>query len=140
MATHQNHGLGSSRSDLIWGDGFAGAVVGVLMLVLASPLSVWYQVPRDFLIFMGIVNLAYAAYSLSLARRPRRPMAMILFLICANGIWGALCLWWAFDFRETAGWLGIGHFIIEGLFVGGLAVWEWCWRESLVDARPQIQA
>ena len=33
--------------------------------------------------------------------------------------------------RGTASWLGLAHLILEALFVGGLALLEWRWREVL---------
>jgi hypothetical protein len=85
---------------------------------------------------MGGVNLAYAAYSFSLARRRRRPMPLIAILVMANLVWAGLCFRWAFVFAESASLLGLVHLVGEGLFVGGLALLEWRWRNLLLEAAP----
>ena len=123
------------RRNLLWADCSAGAIVGVAMLLLSGLLSAWYQVPYDFLIFMGIVNLTYAAYSFSLARRSERPMLLIQLLAVANMVWGLLCFRWAVVFSDTASFFGVAHFVLEGIFVGGLGAIEWRWRELLRSAR-----
>lgn len=124
----------TDRRNLLWIDGLAGAIVGVAMLTLGGWLSELYRVPKDLLILMGLVNLAYASYSLSLASRSRRPIPFILLVAAANLIWAVFCFRWAFVFSETASFLGLAHFVVEGLFVAGLACLEWRWRELLQTA------
>ena len=122
------------RRNLLWIDGLGGVVVGVAMFVLSGWLSEWYRLPRDFLLFMGAVNLAYGCYSLPLAKRSRRPMSLIMLLAVANLAWGVACLRWAVVFRDTASFFGLAHFVLEGLYVGGLGCLEWRWRELLQSA------
>lgn len=122
------------RRKLLWVDGLAGAVAGVAVLLLGGWLSKWYRLPQDFLFFIGLVNLAYGSYSLSLARRARRPKTLILLLVVANLTWAVLCFRWVVVFGETASLFGLAHLVGEGLFVGGLACLEWRWRELLRTA------
>ncbi|MEM8930503.1 MAG: hypothetical protein AAGE94_04980 [Acidobacteriota bacterium] len=122
------------RRNLLWIDCSGGAVVGVAMFALAGWLSELYRLPKDFLYLMGFANLAYAAYSFSLARRATRPLALITVLALANGAWGVLCLVWAFGYAESASVLGLLHLVVEGVFVGGLGIVEWRCRELLLDA------
>ena len=122
------------RKRLLWVDGSAGAVVGVLVLALSGWLSGWYGLPRDFVIFMGWANLAYGCYSLTLASRPKRPIAFIWLLIVANLTWAVHCVRWAVVFHESATLLGHAQLLGEAFFVGGLAILEWRWRELLVEA------
>ena len=119
---------------LLWIDGLGGAVVGVAMFALLGLLSDWYRLPRSLLIGMGVANLTYASYSLTLARRSQRPPALIRLLVVANLIWGVACLRWAFVFVDTASLLGMMHLVAEGLYVGGLGCLEWRWREQLWTA------
>ena len=119
---------------LLWIDCLAGAVVGVLVLSLSGWLSDLYRLPRDFVLFLGVVNLLYASYSLCLARRSQRPMTLIVLLAAANLIWGLACFRWAFVFSETASFFGLAQLVGEGIFVGGLACLEWRWRELLRTA------
>lgn len=101
---------------------------------MAGWLSEWYQLPKDFLVLIGLVNLAYASYSLSLAMRLKRPTNLILLLVVANLTWSVACLRWAVVFSETASLFGLAHLAGEALFVGGLACLEWRWRELLRTA------
>ena len=123
------------RRNLLWIDGSGGVAVGVLVLTLAPWLAEWHRLPHDFLLLMGAANLGYGAYSLTLARQARRPMALIGLLVLANLTWAVLCLRWAAIYWDTASPLGLLHLIGEGVFVGGLAILEWRWRE-LLRTRP----
>ena len=124
--------IGSSK--LLWVDGCGGAIAGTVVLLASRWLSQWYGLPLNLLFVIGAANLVYATYSLSLARRARRPKALIVLLVVANLIWAMACLRWAFIFADTAQWLGLIHLAGEGLYVGGLAVLEWHWREQLQKA------
>lgn len=119
------------RRKLLWVDCTAGAVVGVAVLLLHDWLNKWYQLPQSLVFFMGVMNLTYALYSFSLARRSKRPMSLIRLLVIANLVWALLLVWWVFVFFETASLLGLGYLLLEALFVGGLAVLEWRSRELL---------
>ncbi|MEM6457408.1 MAG: hypothetical protein AAF772_20135 [Acidobacteriota bacterium] len=122
------------RRHLLWIDCSAGAAAGVTMLALSDWLSRWYQLPKGFMLMLGAVNLLYAAFSFSLARRARRPPPLLRVLIIGNGLWGVLCLAWAAMFARTASVFGLAHLTGEGLLVGGLAVIEWRWRHLLENA------
>ncbi len=120
-----------SPRNLLWVDGLGAALAGVLVLLLSGWLSPWYQLPLQFVLFMGGVNLAYAMYSLSLARRARRRMALIRLLVAGNLAWALALVRWAFVFWEQASFWGLAHLVGEAIYVGGLARLEWRWRESL---------
>ncbi len=119
---------------LLWVDGLAGAFVGVVVLSISRWLSGWYRLPHDLVFFMGVMNLVYAGYSLSLASRKRRPMALIVLLVFANLGWAVACVRWGLIFAPSASWLGLVQLWGEALFVGGLAALEWRWREQLQTA------
>ncbi len=121
------------RRNLLWIDGIAGILVGVAMLATSAWLVDWYRLSQGFLVFMGCANLAYGSYSLSLARRKKRRLGLILLLVAANATWACLCAWWVSAFSQTASLLGLGHLAAEGLFVGGLALLEWRWRAQLAS-------
>lgn len=120
--------------NLLWVDCTAGALAGAAVLVLSGWLSTLHALPRELLLFTGAVNLLYACYSFSLARRPRRPRALILLLVFANLGWAAVCLGLAATFAGSASAFGMVHLVGEALFVGGLAALEWRWREQLLTA------
>jgi hypothetical protein len=119
---------------LLWLDCSAALLAGVAVLSLSEWLSQLYTLPRDLLVTVGVVNLAYGTFSFSLARRARRPRSLIVLLVVANGTWAALCALAAVLLGGTASAFGLAHFIGEGLFVGGLATLEWIQRERLLTA------
>ena len=121
---------------LLWIDGLAGATAGAAMLLARPWLIGWYRLPGDLLLLIGLANLAYGAFSLSLASRARRPRPLLLLLIAANLTWAVFCLRWAFIHSHSASPLGMLQLVGEALFVGGLASLEWRWRERLLSAEP----
>ena len=116
---------------LLWIDSGAGLLAGVVILALSTWLSDLYELPGSLLLAMGTANLAYGTYSGALASRARRPYALLVLLVTANATWAGLCGFAAVHFVETASGFGLAHLIGEGLFVGGLAAWEWRMRERL---------
>jgi hypothetical protein len=123
------------KRNLLWVDSLAGLTVGIAMLLLLGRLVRWYQLPRDLLVLVGAANVIYGLYSLSLAARARRPRALILLLIAANAAWAVACLRWLAIYGREASALGLAHLAGEALFVGGLAIQEWRWREQLIGHR-----
>lgn len=119
---------------LLWIDAGAGLTAGIIVLLAATWLSTWYNLPLWMLHTMGVANLVYGAYSLQLAMRQRRPRIMIGLLILGNATWVVICLIWAFMFSNTASIWGLCHLTGEALFVGFLASLEWRWRELLLTA------
>jgi hypothetical protein len=118
----------------------AGAFVGVLVLSFSEWLSRLYSLPLGILYSMGVVNLIYATYSYSLAKRRARPKAMIILLAAANGVWTFVCLGLAAYFFEAATFLGIGLLLVEAIFVGSMASLEWKWRDQLLSMfNPSIE-
>jgi hypothetical protein len=113
-------------------DSLAGLLAGTVMLVLSGWLSTLYALPRAFLLTVAAANLAYGTYSGFLSRMPRRPSAMIVALVVANGAWAVLCIVAAWRYRETASVFGLAQLIGEGAFVGGLAALDWRNRAKLV--------
>ncbi len=122
------------RRKLLWIDCTAGAVVGVAVLLLAGWLSKWYGLPRNLVLFMGAVNVAYALCSFSLAVRKDRSKSLIRSLVVANLIWALILLGWVVVFFRTASVLGLAYLVAEALFVGGLAYLEWRSQELLRTA------
>ena len=119
---------------IIWIDGLAGATVGVLMLALLKWLISLYQLPANLVLLIGVCNLLYGMYSLSLATYLSRSKGRILFLIVANMIWAVLCFIWVINYWSTASFFGLAHIAAEGIFVGGLAYVEWQWRTKLYES------
>ena len=124
------------RRNVLWMDGSAGVLVGIVILVAGGWLAEWFELPRGFLRFTGAVNLLYGVYSLTLASRDRRPRALVTTLVAANATWAVLCVVYVVYFRDSASPWGLAHFSAEGLFVAGLAVLEWRWRDALSTNGP----
>ena len=119
---------------LVWFDGMAGLTAGVVVLMMSSWLAPWYDLPVSLLLFTGGMNLVYGSYSSTLARRSTwRTPRTILALIAANALWSVVCVTLVLVFFEQIHVFGAIHLLGEACFVGGLAVWEWRWREALVD-------
>ena len=122
------------RRQILWIDGLAALVAGVVVLSLSGWLSEFYRLPRGVLVFTGIVNLIYASYSLPLAAREKRPKTFITFLVAANLFWAMVCVALAIVYGKDAGLFGLLHLWGEAIFVGGLAGLEWRWRDLLRTA------
>ncbi len=117
---------------LLWVDCGAGLLVGALVLALSEWLARWYDLPQPLVIGNGVTNIAYAAFSFSLARRARRPPSLLVLLVVANATWAALCVIAAILMADQASLLGMTHLLAEGVFVGGLAAVEWSYRGQLL--------
>ncbi len=122
------------RRKLLWVDGLAALLAGGVVLMTSGWLSQWYRLPQQLLLVIGMVNLMYASYSISLAARSVRPIPLILLLVLANLAWAMVCLILTFNHHETATLYGLAHLVGEALFVSCLAALEWRWRELLRTA------
>lgn len=120
---------------LLWVDCLGALLAGVAVLSLSSWLSGLYGLSQPFLVFLAVVNLVYGTFSLSLAARPKRPLALVSLLAAANVAWGFLfCFGAAIALAPTASPFGLTHLIGEGIYVGGLGLLEWRRRHHLVTA------
>lgn len=127
------------RYKLLRIDSLGGLSVGLVMLLLSYWLSAWYALPRGFIVFMALVNIAYGCYSFSLLIRTKRPPSLIALLVLANAVWAVLCVRWAIIFAQTASPLGLAHLLAEALFVGGLAYLEWRNRNLLLSNPSRLE-
>jgi len=112
-------------------DWTGAAVVGVVTLSLHPWLSELGGLPPRALIAVGMVNLAYAAYSLLLWIRPMRPMYPVVVLVGANLAWSAICVGLLVACWALITPLGVLHLGGEAVWVGVLAVLEWRHRQSI---------
>lgn len=119
---------------ILWVDCLAALVTGTLIILLSGWLSSLYGLSVTLVIGHGLVHLVYGAYSFSLAVRKSRPLALILLLVFGNAAWAVLCFVFAAILSGSASIVAVGHFIFEGLFVGGLAAIEWTQRRRLSGA------
>ncbi|MES2644307.1 MAG: hypothetical protein V4850_32780 [Myxococcota bacterium] len=109
---------------LLWFDCAAGGVAGVVMLALSGLLAPLFGIPHAVLVTTALANLAYGAFSYSLARQPEAPRRHVRALVLANFAWTGVCVALAAIFAGPGSWLGAGYLLAEGLFVGALAAVE----------------
>jgi hypothetical protein len=127
------------RYRLLHLDSFGGLSVGLLLLLLSYWLSSWYALPRGFIVFIALVNIAYGCYSLFLLRMAKRPLRFIALLVIANLAWAVLCVLWVIIFVQTATPLGTIHLLGEALFVGTLAYLEWRNHKFLLVNQSRLE-
>lgn len=109
---------------LLWFDCAAAAIVGTATLAFSGLLAPLFGLPRAVVVFTGLVNLAYGAFSFSLARQPSPARGWVRALVTANLLWVGVCVVMAIYFAGPGSWLGAGYMLAEGLFVGILATVE----------------
>lgn len=121
---------------ILWIDGLAGVSVGMFMLAFRGLLAELYALPLDLITFVGLVNVGYSAFSLTLAAQKRRPIACIVGLSVANGLWAFFCVMLAIRVANDARVLGLAHILLEGAFVAALGTIEWRNRRALAEGPP----
>jgi predicted membrane-bound spermidine synthase len=109
---------------LLWFDCAAAAIAGTATLALAGLLAPLFGLPRVVVVFVGLVNLAYGAFSFSLARQPSPGRGRVRALVAANLLWVGVCVVMAVYFASPGSWLGASYILAEGFFVGVLATVE----------------
>ena len=109
---------------LLWFDCSAAGAVGTLMLALNAILAPFLGLPRALILFMGVMNLAYGAFSFSLARRQATHPGRTKALVVANFTWAFLCAAAAIHLAGPSSWLGAAYIATEGVVVGTLAAVE----------------
>ena len=125
---------------LLWIDCTAAALAGVTVLALSGWLSRLYALPHELLLFVGTVNLLYASFSFTLARRAARPLFLIKLLVFANAAWVVACLGLAASFWDRATVFGVAQLVGEALFVGALAALEWSQRHQFAAGAVVVGA
>ena len=119
---------------LLWIDAGAGLIAGTLTIAFAQWLSTLYALPITLVIVMGFANMTYGSFSLGLARRRVRPLALLRLLVIANAAWAVCCILIAGLSADVASVFGVGQLVAEATFVGGLALLEWRYRDALLTA------
>lgn len=94
------------------------------MLAVSGLLAPLFGVPRILLVGTALANLAYGAFSLSLARMPEAPPRRVRALVIANFAWTLVCVALAIAIAGPGSWLGVAYLLTEGVVVGGLAALE----------------
>ncbi|MDZ4794744.1 MAG: hypothetical protein SGI83_10730 [Bacteroidota bacterium] len=114
-----------SLKQLLWIDGIAALLAGVIILLFSSRLSPVFNLPENLLMTQAIITLLYSSYSISMARRKSNPKQLIYILVIANFAYVLLVSCLVVYFFRTATIYGIIYLIAEVLFIGLLAFLEW---------------
>ena len=122
---------------LLWFDCAAAAIAGMAMLALAGLLASLFGLPRAVVVFIGLVNLAYGAFSYSLARQPSPARGRVRALVVANLVWVGVCVLTALFFAGPGSWPGASYMLAEGVFVGVLATVEARTLKAVEWAKPK---
>lgn len=115
-------------------DGSAGLIAGIVMWLLSDVLIALYQIPPWLITVNVLANIIYGIGASLLASWQRRPVSAVKVLSMANLLWAVFCLVTVILIAPTASLYGVGHFVLEGIFVGTLGVLEWRWRHALQHA------
>jgi hypothetical protein len=107
------------------------------MLALAGLLAPLFGLPRAVVVFIGLVNLAYGAFSFSLARQPSPARGRVRALVAANLLWVGVCVLTALNFAGPGSWPGASYMLAEGVFVGVLATVEARTLKAVEWAKPK---
>lgn len=109
-------------------DSLAGLSVGIASLILYPFIAGLHNWSTEFTLFIALTNVAYGCYSgiLSLVYRKttRGLLPFVVFLVIANSAWTGHCLTQIFYLSSTSNWTGLGHLLLEAVFVGVLAFEE----------------
>ena len=113
---------------VLWVDGGAGLVVGVVVLALHRWLAGLYGFHPDLVLAIGAANVVYGSYSTTLAVRAssgRVPSRRAVdLLVAANLAWAVVCVALIGVTWRWASWVGLGVVAFEGVFVAVLATIE----------------
>lgn len=115
-------------------DGAAGSIVGLLLFMLQNWVSSLYNLPIAIIHFLATANVCYGVYALSLAFSSNRNLLSISLLAIANALWMVVCVIMVSLFFQTASSIGLIFISLEGIFVIGLAIYEWKNRYQLSRA------
>ena len=128
MSQEQTPPNQTTARNIIYLDGLAGGLAGLLELALLDWLTQLHNLPKQLVLFICAANLIYGAYSLNLARNIRRgvwPKRLWFdLLIFGNASWAVVCLVLIAMYWSTISIFGIAHLLLEAAFVLFLAVFE----------------
>jgi|TARA_B100001063_G_C16330276_1_gene341842 hypothetical protein len=120
------------KFDILFLDGVAGLLAGLTLFSFQGWFHEVYSLPLYVLQFITAANMLYGALALLLASKRKRGFLIIKLLALANTFWTLICICFIFIYLDSASWKGISLLILESLFVGYLAYYEWVNRNNLI--------
>jgi hypothetical protein len=122
---------------ILWLDCVGGLIVGTLVLLFCGWISELECLPIQYVVGMGVANLAYGSYSIWVTLSRPRSQRQVEILAAANTAWLFVCLAIAVLHLGSMSLLGYVHVIGEGVYVAALGITEWLMRKKLVKAKAQ---
>jgi len=116
---------------IFWIDGLGALAAGTCLLVFRGFFAGLYELPLNLITVLGLVNLAYASFALTLAALSHRRLALVTGLAMANYFWALVCVLLVIRFTGDASFFGLSHFVLEGAWVAALGAAEWQNRRDL---------
>ncbi len=109
-------------------DSLAGLSVGIASLLIYPFIAELHNWTPEFALYVALVNLGYGCYSgiltLIYRKTTRGLLPLVVLLIIANSAWTGQCLTQIWYISSSSNWTGVGHLLMEAVFVGVLAFVE----------------
>ncbi len=116
------------RSFILAFDSLSALAAGAATWALAPLLQTLHHWTNDFAHFMAFANIGFGLFSgilfLFFRKRSQGPFWQLGVLVAGNTLWAIQCFFQAWHLRSEASFVGIGHLILEGVYVGLLAYVE----------------
>ncbi|KAA1153946.1 hypothetical protein EU510_09160 [Pseudoalteromonas sp. FUC4] len=124
--------IAHKKLDILYFDGIAGLLAGLTLFSFQSWFYEIYSLPLHALQFITAANILYGICALLLAFKRTRSLLAIKVLAIANCFWVIVCIFFIFEYINSASWIGISLLIFESIFVGYLAYFECINSASLI--------
>ena len=124
--------IAHKKLDILYFDGIAGLLAGLTLFSFQSWFYEIYSLPLPALQFITAANILYGICALLLAFKRTRSLLAIKVLAIANCFWVIVCIFFIFEYINSASWIGISLLIFESIFVGYLAYFECINSASLI--------
>jgi hypothetical protein len=109
-------------------DSLSGLAAGCLVWVLTPLLLTLHNWSLEFAHFIAISNIGYGIFSgtmfLLYRKGVRVSPGLVTVLVAGNSVWALQCFAQTWRLWGVASFLGRGHLIFEGVYVGLLAYFE----------------
>jgi hypothetical protein len=107
-------------------DGLGALLTAFLLLGILIPLQGFFGMPKNILIILSLIALAFAVYSLGCYFFLKGNWKLFLFGISiANFFYCCLTLTLIYFFYSELTGLGVTYFLVEVMVVMGLVMVEW---------------
>lgn len=109
-------------------DSLGALAAGSITWTVAPLLQTLHRWTIEFAQFIALANIGYGLYSgilfLIFRKNIQVPLWPAAALVAGNSVWAMQCLMQAWRLKAEASYLGLGHLVLEAIYVGGLAYVE----------------